>query len=166
MTEDVVDWLNDPMISDTSKVGTFSSPQFLELISPSVDKSTRTNFQRMIYAISLAYTQKGVTDSRPLSISELTQIGSIAGHEFLAFLDEKLKPQFLKNCSEADLHALFLLVMGTILAVGYIEPDTNSSEFQKEVWFLPLSRLPNFQVDSQISFRRPSLESPSVSEPD
>ncbi len=97
----------------------------------------------MIYAISLAYTQKGATDSRPLSISELTQIGSIAGHEFLEFLDEKLKPQSLKNCSKADLHALFLLIIGTILAVGYIEPNDNLSDLQIQVRMISSLNLPS-----------------------
>lgn len=144
MVGDVVDWLNDRMVSATSKVGTLSSPQFLELTSPSVDDNTRTNFQLMIYAISIAYTQIDAANTHPLSNSELNQIGSLAGHGLLAFLDEKLKPRSLKHCSEADLHALFLLIIGTILAVGYIEPDTSSSGLQKPVWILSPAISPHF----------------------
>lgn len=133
LVEDIVDWLNDPMISHTSKVGILSSPQFLELISPSVEGKSRTYFQCMICAITLAYTQKLAPDRHRQRIFELNQIGSIAGHELLKVLDEKLKPQSLKDCSEDDLHALFLLVVGTILAVGYTEPDANHCNSQNQV---------------------------------
>ncbi|PQE06195.1 Zn(II)2Cys6 transcription factor protein [Rutstroemia sp. NJR-2017a BBW] len=123
LVEDIVDWLNDPMISHTSKVGILSSPQFLELIGPFIEEKSKAYFQRMIYFITLAYTQKHAPDRQRQRICILSQIGSITGHEFLKVLDEKLKPQSLKDCTKDDLYALFLLVVGTILAVGYTEPD-------------------------------------------
>lgn len=126
LVNDIVDWLNDPMVSVTSKVGTLSSPQFLDLIKPSIKENTRINFQRMIYAISLAYTQPTAPDRDDLSIEELHQIGSVAGHGLLKELDERLKPQSLNDCSGDDLRALFLLVFGTILAVGYTKPEISS----------------------------------------
>lgn len=128
LTEDTVEWLNDSMISDTSKVGTFSSPRFLDLIAPWVDEATRRDFQQMIYATTLAYTQTSAPDKHHLNPLELRRIGAVAGHKLLKVLDEKLKPQSLKGCSEDDLQALFLLVVGTILAVGYAEPDTSTND--------------------------------------
>jgi hypothetical protein len=121
------------MISHTSKVGILSSPQFLELIGPSIDEKSKTYFQRMIYFITLAYTQKHAPDRQLQRICVLSQIGSITGHEFLKVLDEKLKPQSLKDCTKDDLYALFLLVVGTILAVRYTEPDAENSISQNRV---------------------------------
>jgi hypothetical protein len=109
--------------SDTSKVGTLATPQFSKLVERSLDQASRTNFQRMMYAISLAYTQPTAPENHLLDPIDLYQIGSVAGHSLLKVLDKKLKPESLKKCSEDDLQALFLLVVGTILTVGYTELD-------------------------------------------
>jgi hypothetical protein len=127
LVNDVVDWLNDLSISYTSKVGTLSSHQFLELTKPSVGENISIDFQQMIYAVSLAYTQSTASGKHFFSISELLQIGSLAGHKFLRSLDKKLEAQSLNNCSRADLQALFLLATGTILAIGYTEPAANKA---------------------------------------
>ena len=127
LVNDVVDWLNDLSVSYTSKVGTLSSHHFLELVKPSVGETISTDFQQMIYAVSLAYTQPTASGKDPLSISELLQVGSLAGHKFLKSLDKKLEAQSLNDCSRADLQALFLLVIGTILAIGYTEPAANKA---------------------------------------
>lgn len=124
LVNDVIDWLNDSSFSSTSKVGTLSSPQFLELVKPSVDENISTDYQRMIYAVSLAYA---TPDGHPLDISKLLQVGSLAGHKFLKFLDKKLEAQSLNNCSRVDLQTLFLLVIGTIIAICYTEPAVNEA---------------------------------------
>jgi hypothetical protein len=128
LVDDIVDWLNGPQISTTSKVGTLSSPNFMELIEPHVGFENMLSFQRMLYAESLAYIQPTTEDQHHFSIRELQQIGAITGHSFLKFLDDKLRPQSLKHCSKEDLQALFLLVVGTILAVGYTDPVVDGSE--------------------------------------
>jgi hypothetical protein len=122
MVDDIVEWLNNPRLSTTSKVGTFSSPSFQDLLCSSLDDNARINFQRMIYAESLAYTQPTTSDKHPLSILDLGQIGATAGHEFLKCLELNLKPSSLQNMRKVDFQALFLLLTGTILAVGYTRP--------------------------------------------
>jgi hypothetical protein len=92
----------------------------------------------MIYAESLAYTQPTAPDKHYLSIPELRQIGAIAGHEVLKCLDNKLKPQSLRDCSYGDIQALFLLVFGTILAISYTVPSPEDPELLNEVNFLLL----------------------------
>ncbi|KAF4635574.1 hypothetical protein G7Y89_g2527 [Cudoniella acicularis] len=122
LTEDIVSWLNTAMKPDkTSKVGILSSPQFLKLVESSLEQNPRMNFQRMIYAISLAYTQPAAPDKHAYGALDLYRVGSIAGHEFLKDLDRRLRPEALKRCDENVLQALFLLLVGTILAVGYTE---------------------------------------------
>jgi hypothetical protein len=136
LVDDVFDWLkllNSPQISSTSKVGILSSPNFMELIEPHVGFEKMVIFQRMLYAESLAYIQPIAKDHHDLSLRELQQIGAVTGHSFLKFLDDKLRPQSLKHCSKEALQALFLLVVGTILAAGYTVPVVDSSESFKNV---------------------------------
>jgi hypothetical protein len=130
LVNDIVDWLNNSEAAKTSKAGTLSSPQFFDLVQPVVEDDMRMNFQRMIYGISLAYTQLTGADREHLHIRDLLQTGSIAGHSLLKALDEKLKPQSLKRCSRDGLQALFLLVFGTILAVGYTQCRELPQEWQ------------------------------------
>jgi hypothetical protein len=52
----------------------------------------------MLYAESLAYTQPTSEEKHHLSIPELQQIGGIAGHTILLFLDGRLKPDSLRAC--------------------------------------------------------------------
>ena len=124
LVDDVVNWLNHPKVSETSKVGTLSSPRFLDLIQPFVDDKTGTHFHRMMYAISLAYTRSIVPGMHHLTVAELFEVGSMAGHNFLRILDKLLKPQHLRNCSQDQLRSLFLSIFGAILAVAYTEPHS------------------------------------------
>ena len=119
LVSDTVDWLNSPSHSETSKVGTLSSPRFLELTTGSIGPKLGRAFQQMIYAISCAYTRTSKNDGSFLTSAELHHFGSLAGHEVLGYLDERLKPVALGRCSHDDARALFLWVFGTILAVGY-----------------------------------------------
>ncbi|KAH8732539.1 hypothetical protein GQ44DRAFT_755041 [Phaeosphaeriaceae sp. PMI808] len=135
LVSNIVDWLNNPTVSETSKVGTLSSPQFLGLIKPLVGENMMTKFQYMIYAISLAYTQNS---RHLLSSLELHQIGATAGHNFLRVLDERLKPQSLKEYSVDHLRALFLMIFGTTLAVSYAEPVPEGPSIERQTRFRPM----------------------------
>ncbi|KAH7386540.1 hypothetical protein BKA64DRAFT_145627 [Cadophora sp. MPI-SDFR-AT-0126] len=124
LVNDIVQWLNNPLLSNTSKVGTMSSPEFLHTIldsSTSLDEKSGMNFQLMLYATSLAHIQQTAPNNHEYSITDLLQIGSVAGHNFLKYLDDKFKPQKLAKCTGDDIRALFLLAFGTILAVGYAD---------------------------------------------
>lgn len=133
LVDDIVNWLNAPNLSQTSKVGTLSSPQFLDLVRPAMKDDSYVYFQCMIYTQSLAYTQSTSPHWHLLSVTELHQIATLAGHIWLKTLEEKLKPQYLSTCSKEQLHALFLLLIGTILAVGYTRPAQVPSRIFNEV---------------------------------
>ena len=96
------------------------------LLKPSIEEDSLTSFQRMLFAKSLAYTQPTTAVKHYLSVLELQLIGAMAGHHFIKILDQKLKPQSLGAYSKDNLQALFLLVVGTILDVGYSEPIQNT----------------------------------------
>lgn len=74
----------------------------------------RKNFQIMLYAVSLAFTQANAKHKNTLDVLELHQIGTINGHEILKYLEKRLKPQSLKGASFIDIQVLFLVVFGTI----------------------------------------------------
>jgi hypothetical protein len=168
LTKEMAAWLKDPSSSNTSKVGSLSSPQFQALVQPSrsFGDEASINFQCMISAASLAHTQQNLPHARlnddssestklperskqgnnPI-IMELQQIGAFAGHQFLIFLDKKLTPQSLATLSKEDLQALFLIIMGTILAIGYAQPMKEFPPFPpKEVRFTPQPRCCDLQT--------------------
>jgi hypothetical protein len=121
-------------------------------VEPHVGAEIGVSFQRMLYAESLAYTQPTVDEKHHLSVPELQQIGGIAGHTILLFLDGRLKPDSLRACSRENLEATFLLLVGTILAVGYTHPYLNNDNTIDGVSlttiFTALRALTAFQVYS------------------
>jgi hypothetical protein len=121
-TEQSARWIGDPEMTDISQVGAMSSPQFQELIKPFLGDKISRDFQCMVYAISLAHNQQNSIHGHQYTFAELQKIGSLAGESCLRFLEKKLTPQSLANLSRNELQALFLMVVGTILAVGYAQP--------------------------------------------
>lgn len=112
-----------------SQVGAMSSPEFQELIKPSVGDGISRDFRCMLYAISLAHTQQYSTQRHEYIVIELQTIGCLAGERCLRFLDKKLTPQSLGSLSRNELQALFLMVLGTVLAIGYAQPVAQSPPF-------------------------------------
>jgi hypothetical protein len=136
LTEDVVKWLNDTSISSTSKVGMLSSPKLQALIEPFIGSRICSDFQTMLYAQSVAYTGTPAETIRIYSASEveqLVQLAAISGHSLILQLDRTLTPATLATYSQDGLRALFLILFGTILAVGYATPVGTSPMFPQEV---------------------------------
>jgi hypothetical protein len=77
----------------------------------------------------MMYSQSIRKDEHIISVRVLHQIGAMTGHDLLLELDRKLSPQELAVCSKEDLQALFLIVFGTILAIGYFPPATKFPPF-------------------------------------
>jgi hypothetical protein len=133
-TSDIFTWLDSGEAANTSKVGSMSSPQFQDLIKPQVGHDVSFTFRLMIYAISLARTQKCSDTKYQLSTPDLQKIGALAGKRCLKYLDNTLTALSLAKIfkdkdSKEKLQALFLLAFGTILAVGYAEPASESPVF-------------------------------------
>jgi hypothetical protein len=129
---DMMNWLNGSQDFEISKAGLLSSPKFLSLVQSFIGLKGSSEFQRMLYAQSLAYTQQTSTDKHYLSIAELQQIAGLAGQSFLVDFDWMLRPEFLASCSKNRLQALLLVTFGTILAVGYASPVNDSPIFPEK----------------------------------
>jgi hypothetical protein len=133
-SNDILTWLNSSELPSTSKVGAMSSPQFQDLIKPLVGNDISTSFRLMLYAISLAHTQQSSNHEYQLSLADLRKIGALAGKRCLRFLDNTLTASSLAKIfkdrnAKKILQALFLLAFGTILAIGYAQPITESPVF-------------------------------------
>jgi hypothetical protein len=111
----IVSWLNG---SDSSNTSMLSAPEFLTLVKSTLGDETGTNFQRLIYAQSLAQTQGSASEAPYLSEAELNYIGAMAGHHCLTFLDQRLSTQSLSSCSRDELQVLLFLLLNTISAVS------------------------------------------------
>ncbi|KUJ14274.1 uncharacterized protein LY89DRAFT_736319 [Mollisia scopiformis] len=159
LVDETFDWLNGIKISDTSKVGILSSPKFTDLIKSAAPQLAQTNFQLMMYAISLAYSRPA---KHVLSIADIHKIGCIAGHELLKALEQCMRPQSLNHCSANDLRALFLMVFGTVLAFML---EAASSRWHKQGMFDWRASSPNdthlVPAQTAISYRCPSVKAQS-----
>jgi hypothetical protein len=124
LTSDVVQWLNDPSASRTSKVGVLSSPTFLNIVNSCGfgDIEFGAVFQKVMYTETLIYTNGHEWNRPSFTIEDLKMIGALSGQQWLKLLEKQLKPHILASRTKEQLQLLFLLVFGTILAVGYTGP--------------------------------------------
>jgi len=128
-TAECARWIADPDLTNISQVGAMSSPQFQSMIKSSVGEAISNDFQSMIYAISLAHTQQETGEKHMYTTLELQRIGSLAGERLLCFLEKMLTAQSLGKLSRNDLQVLFLMTVGTLLAIGYARPVSESPPF-------------------------------------
>lgn len=129
LTETFMDWMKSPEASTTSKIGILSSPKFWDLIDIGIHEDIKKEFQALFHLQSLAYNQYAIPKLKgePRNL-ELLRMGAMAGHRCLKALDKLLDPQALASNSKIGgskidkLRSLFLILVGTILAVGYTPP--------------------------------------------
>ncbi|KAN0122932.1 hypothetical protein V8E51_001258 [Hyaloscypha variabilis] len=124
LSQHVSSWLGNPAKSPTSKVGILCSTSFQRLIQAQVGSDLSHAFQQMLLASTTAYNQERDAETSQFSDEELQQITSVAGEYVLASLERRLTPAELeKNTGRLEYsQALFLILLGTILAVGYMQP--------------------------------------------
>jgi len=128
-TEECVWWIGDPDFNNISQVVAMFSLQFQTLIKASVGEAASNDFQSMIFAILLAHFQTTTAWKRMYTALELQQIGFLAGERLLSFLEKRLTAQSLASLSRNELQVLFLMIVGTILAIRYAQPVTESPPF-------------------------------------
>lgn len=116
--------------ASTSRVGILSSSKLEHLLDNLVDKGLRRAFKLLIESSSVLYNHDGDTDFywKSYSLADLANIRSIAGTLVLQHLERALKNLALAKYSLRELKALFLIVFGTIIAVGYSKPVTQADD--------------------------------------
>lgn len=90
-----------------------------------LDDDLLPEFQKFLLATTLAHS--GWT-ARDMKKRELCAAGHISGYRLITRLDRILTPQFLSQCSPEYCQVLFLLLLGTILGVGYSSSQLTESE--------------------------------------
>lgn len=129
----VFDWISNSEDSDISMVGVFSSHHFLQLVGSLLDSTLALNFRRLIYSTSLAHVYwSGLHHDHSLTLQDLHHVSYLAGCDLIDTLDIFLSPQSLAESYIQRIQALFLLVFGTILAIGYSSRLTDSPPFPND----------------------------------
>ena len=142
--DQLVAWLTDPsfQLPNGSMVGLCcSSILSLQYQEESLrDDGLTTEFRRFLLAKSLSHSgwRGGKED---VGHADLCGAGHVSGYRLLKRLDHILTPQFLSKCDRGSCQVLFLLVLGTVLGVGYSSPVSEESPT-----FPPETFHPKFQT--------------------
>jgi hypothetical protein len=93
----------------------------MQLIWKDVPKEASCLFNVMLFSTSASYIyQDRVKCINGLSLAEIQQLGAIAGHKCLQYLDQELKTEGLRACFEKRM-CLFIMVYGTMIAIRCTE---------------------------------------------
>ncbi|RSM15110.1 hypothetical protein CDV31_005191 [Fusarium ambrosium] len=136
---DVEAFLASRPIRLTSLVGTLCSRGFLQLLQDDITPTVAHRFQTMLYSASFSYGhdhQSMYEEDMPMAT--LQQLGNRAGHDFLRFLDKSLNALQLATATLDKLRALFLLLFGTILAIGYTKNHNGGQNLAVDATNQPL----------------------------
>ncbi|KAM7205732.1 hypothetical protein V8F20_002965 [Naviculisporaceae sp. PSN 640] len=90
-----------------------------------LDDDLLPEFQKFLLATTLAHSG---WHAREMKKRELCAAGHISGYRLIKRLDRILTPQFLSQCSPEYCQVLFLLLLGTILGVGYSSTQLTDSD--------------------------------------
>ncbi|KAM7215413.1 hypothetical protein V8F06_009173 [Rhypophila decipiens] len=90
-----------------------------------LDDDLLPEFQKFLLATTLAHSG---WHARDMKRRELCAAGHVSGYRLIKRLDRILTPQFLSQCSPEYCQVLFLLLLGTILGVGYSSTQLTDSD--------------------------------------
>ena len=130
MASDCAEWILGKSVKPRAKnrVWTFSSFDAECLLSPFVDANLSKALRVLVETSSILRNWGMDTSYSDYSSSDLWSIRSFAGSQLLQGLERALNLQRLAESSEDVLKALFLVILGTIIAVGYSTPVSRSNE--------------------------------------
>ena len=121
ISSDFAHWMSDEQLEppSTSRVGILSTWTFERLISSHVDKSLCKYLRLLIGSASILYARGSQASYADCNSTDLRKIRSFAGSKVLQSLETALGNSSLAGASDEKLKALFLVLFGTIVAVGY-----------------------------------------------
>ncbi|EHL00126.1 hypothetical protein M7I_3886 [Glarea lozoyensis 74030] len=105
-------WLRKAMESGDVRVAT--APKCFERLAATTSEDEREQYKRMIVEEALVYEMSGASADSPEGFNQFKALRRKAGHGVLQSLDNRLRPQSLKDNSYAELQALFLTVLGIV----------------------------------------------------
>lgn len=110
--------------ASTSQIGILSSSKFECLLDNLTIPNLRRAFKLLVESSSVLYNHEGNTGMiwKGNSLDDLAKIRSFAGTLVLQYGEKELSNVTLAEKSLPKLKALFLILFGTTIAVGYSRP--------------------------------------------
>ena len=130
ITADCAEWVRQERLKpeSNSRAWLFSSHKTEILLSTFVGFSLSKALRVLVETSSILYNWGLDTSYSQYSPSDLWRIRSFAGSQVVHDLGNALKNARLANASQDELKALFLVLLGTIIAVGYSNSVFDSEE--------------------------------------
>jgi hypothetical protein len=119
--------INNTNVPQTSAVGVMSSIQLQHLLNKWIPDVVCAQFRLLVYTSSLMYNLGRKESSFGCTWSELRMTQSQAGNALIQNLEKLLRPCDLAKAYPEKLRVLFLILFGTILAVGYSDLSNNNA---------------------------------------
>ena len=138
MVSEFAGWMSHKhaLPASTSRVGILSSAKFTQLVCPITDEDLTRTFRLLVESSSVLYNYDGQLDIywKDYYTDDLESIRSFAGTSVLRHLERILSNIALAEASLKEMKALFLILFGTIVAVGYSRPVGHNQEVSTPVW--------------------------------
>ena len=121
ITRDFAQWMSNQQLAppSRSRVGILSSFKLTRLLSTLVSDNMSQNFRLFVETSSTLYNRGLQQEYAGYNAIELWRIRSFAGDKVLEGLQRVLNNKALSYASLFELKALFLILFGTIVSVGY-----------------------------------------------
>ena len=121
ITRDFAQWMSNQQLTPASRsrVGILSSFKLTRLLSTLLSGNMSQNCRLLVETSSALYNRGIQQDYAGYNPIELWRIRSFAGNKVLKGLEKVLNNNALSHASLFELKALFLILFGTIVSVGY-----------------------------------------------
>ena len=135
ISSDCIDWILDERLKpeSNSRVWIFSSFNAELLLSNFVDGSLSKALRVLVETSSVLHNWGVDARYSHFSSSDLWKIRSFAGSQVLHGLEHALRIASLAKASAEALKALFLVLLGTIIAVGYSTSVSYLNEVRESI---------------------------------
>lgn len=122
--------------ASTSRVGILSSAKFSQLVRTIADEDLTRAFRLLVESSSVLYNHDGHLDIywKDYYKDDLEHIRSFAGTSVLRHLERVLSNIALAEASLKEMKALFLILFGTIIAVGYSQSVGHNEDVSTPIW--------------------------------
>ena len=138
MVSEFAGWMSQKhaVPASTSRVGILSSPKFTSLLRPIANEDLIRTFRLLVESSSVLYNYQGQLDIfwNDYCEDDLESIHCFAGTSVLRQLERTLSNVALAETSLREMKALFLILFGTIIAVGYSRPARHNDEVSIPIW--------------------------------
>ncbi len=119
ITRDFAQWMSNRQPTSTSRVGILSSFNLTRLLSTLVPSNMSQEFRLFVETSSALYNRGFQQEYAGYNSIDLWRIRSFTGDKVLVGLQGVLNNNALSRASLLELKALFLILFGTIVSVGY-----------------------------------------------